>query len=270
LKKVYIYGRGEIATRLIEKINQRERFMKIVNDINESDMILLTNDENKNEIFLKENEREINEKIIFDFSSYFKKRGEGEYILEQFLNESSNNIIDKKRITLPACYASSVIIPIKFLEKNFNIKGSEISAVSIGGKSTLGKNKNIGLGNLRVASFKNENYHLNEIKNHLYKFDNMFFKLLVGDLREGILTIINLKVSETKLKNDLEVIFDLEEEFVSKNSQIDSIADISNNHDDISRFWIKYNEENRSYDIYSYVNNLNLPVELALKSIESV
>ncbi len=268
MKNIYIHGRGEISTRLKEIIKEREKNINILDDVQQSDFVFLTSDENKNEKFLNANHELIGESVIIDFSSNFKNRGIGVYILDHLFNERGR---EKKHkiITLPACYASSVIIPIRFMEKNFLVRGSEISIVSVGGKSTLGKNKNLQSGNLRLSSSKSEDYHLNEIKNHTYNFENIYFKLLVGDLKEGILSIINIKCPESNLKYDLEVTLDLKkEEFLVKTMQSVSMENISNNNEEVSKFWVRYNAGNESYDIYSYVNNLNLPIELALKYIE--
>lgn len=265
MKKIYIFGRGEIASRLKEKLVKG--YYHLTEDVIDAEVIFLANDANQNKYFVEYNTVSLTGKLLFDFSSYSKHRGEnGVYALNRLLFEE--RMLDRNGIiSLPACYASSVIIPLNYISQRYELAFTDLKVVSVGGKSTKGQAKQMESDALRLASIEGHQYHLNEIRNNLSTVpSNLNMSILVGGSTNGIISTIYIE-TESKIPAQFDRLnkdYNLKGCFFEEcEKSQDGKVFSSECHTDC-RFTISKLQNDNGLIIHSYVNNIDLPINIAM------
>lgn len=263
MKNIFILGRGKIASRLEQFILSRTKF-SVIDNYQNADFIFLADNDTKVSKWIRDNNLDYETKLYYDFSGFTKKNGLGKLAIPQMLgwDKLSHNGV----VALPACYASSIILPVLYLMQQYNMKIKGICATLLGGKSTLGESKVISKRTGRLSSQKSCLYHIKEICRHTnIKEENILMSIMVADLNDGILTKFVIDYEKLPINYSDEIISFTENGWIKEHlKQITW----SNNEYEICNFSIK--KTGNKIEVTSFVHNLNLPIEIAFIHMNKV
>lgn len=253
---VFIFGRGVIATRLKKKINEFNN-IRVVNNYTDANIIFLAHKEEEVESWIANRNGLIKDKICYDFSGVSKRRGVYCNALNQILQYETYK--NEGIISLPGCFASSIMLPVLYLKERYNINVKNIWSSALGGRSTLGESKSLKAGSARLASNKSCNKHILETSKALnINSNNISLTLMVADLNDGIITK-SLVFTEQKLSTQKIGI-----SFEDNRWKYISIADV-NIHHSSSNFTLTQKDDH--IEVVSYIHNLDFPIDTALMHI---
>lgn len=252
--KYYIYGRGILAKRIKTRLENYSEFNCPTANLNDADVVYLASNEEAVQKWFEENQRSRFEKLCFDFSGYSKNKGLSDSLgIDVILNKK--RMIRKGIVSLPGCYASSVLIPIIYLKERYNIVYEAIYASSIGGRSTLGFSKNLGSRSVRFSSDLSRNRHVNEISSCLGINRNLIdLSLVVADVDDGILTRILLKRGTVEFPAVVSFGF---EGWEKENEEVFRIGKQSKKGKSCI---FNFSETPNGIEIRSYIHNLDFPI----------
>jgi len=263
---VSVLGRGLLATRAKLAVTRNaERGIALVDDPAAARVVILATTEEFAADYLKTANGRPNGRLIYDLSGHSKRSGCAADALDAALFDAE--VCQPAGIVaVPACYASSVLIPLVYLQRcGLLAPPYEVHAVCIGGRTTLGASKAIGNGALRLASQASTKVHNDECNAHLPSGARCSLEIFVGDLASGIIASASIAPSLLAPTARLSIRLDpLTLSLVrdTRPQEHDVDAPFDNSHRDQFRFVLFPDEESQGLRMLSYVHNLDLPLAI--------
>lgn len=260
-----VLGRGLIATRARSVAQHAwHRDVILVEDPAKARMVILATSEAAASEFLNSPDGKPNGRLIYDLSGYSKRSPGYSYTLDAAFFGAE--IKEREGVfAVPACYASSVLIPLAYLLRyGFVTSPLDVQAVCVGGRTTLGASGKIGNGVLRLASAASTSLHSRECAQHLPEDVRCLFTILVGDLRSGIVTTGTILPASGDPCLRLAVSLDPATLRLRRDEWPGIGLEVPFNNDCQShlRFVVAGDQDDGNLRLLSYVHNLDLPLSV--------
>lgn len=260
-----VVGRGLIATRARSTARGAwQRDVTLVDDPADARMVILATSEAFAADFLSSPAGAPDGRVIYDLSGYSKRSPGYSYALDAALFGAEVN--EREGVfAVPACYASSVLIPLTYLLRHGLVTSPlEVQAVCVGGRTTLGASGKIGNGVLRLASAASTSLHSRECAEHLPDDVRCLFTIMVGDLRSGIVTTGTLSPASGGFCPPFSVSLDAATLRLRREERpvTGSEAPFANDCQSNLRFVVAGGEDDGRLRLLSFVHNLDLPLSI--------
>jgi hypothetical protein len=268
-----VLGRGLIATEARSLIRRMPgRLIELTPDHEAAKAIILATTEDAAATFIDSCPEDCDGRLVYDLSGYAKQSGRYNYALPAALF-GDQDAVTEGVIAVPACYASSVLIPALYLIKNRYVsRVLGIHAVCVGGRTTLGASGEIAEGNLRFASAQSTARHQREVLANLppgFSFCDM--AIMVGDLESGILCSSYLSVTGKSVP-ELSVRLDpVRQTWLGEPpGEGQAAASLAGLRETPFRFSARPAAAAGVINVTSYVHNLDLPLTIIFAHLRAV
>jgi len=171
---------------------------------------------------------------VIDASTAHRTNKSWVYGIPELSNKQRDKIKNSKRVCVPGCHASGLIIPIKplikkeILSKNHKLICHSISGYSGGGSSMINSYKRASLeviGGQRPYALDLNHKHLAEMKYILKLKEAPLFTPSVGNFEQGMLVISYFVKKDFKKKYNREALINLYKEYYKDETFIKIVED---------------------------------------------
>jgi len=171
---------------------------------------------------------------VIDASTAHRTDKAWTYGIPELTNKQRDKIKNSKRVCVPGCHASGLIMPIKpliknsILSKNHKLICHSITGYSGGGSSMISSYKRASLeviGGQRPYALDLNHKHLPEMKHILKLKEAPLFTPSIGNFEQGMLVMSYLLKKDLKKKYNREKIINLYKEYYKDEAFIKIVED---------------------------------------------
>lgn len=266
--KFCMVGRGVMASRVRELLQTRfGPAVKWTDDGAAADAIFLADREETVADWFAANGSLAADRPCYDFSGYAKRQSTaaaaGLDVLFAGEVKGQSGVI-----SLPGCYASTVLLPVLYLRHRYGLEVQRVRATCLGGRSTLGESKEIAERTARLASEEGTRRHRREIAQKISMAEEQIdLTVLVGDLTDGILAdcLLETEGAQTLPFESLTVTLEAAG-WQERQGETADIRSLSGEESTSCRFTVA--KQRDRVRVISYAHNLDLPIEIAFLHLE--
>lgn len=267
--KCFVEGRGLIAERLLKMIALTlGNKVTLTNHLEEAEVVFLALSEEGVRKWLRKNSSFTLSTLVYDFSGFSKRNTTSNFAALSILFFNETPLPLHGIVSLPGCYASSILMPLLYIKQKCDISQCKLYATSLGGRSTLGLSKDLHMRSARFSSVESRQRHIDEIVKWtgLHE-DSIYFNLMVADIDDGILTKI-------KVEGFSDVFMIQSESCLGLGMQGWNELNVKNisigDNEFTNSFVFKLSLINNFLEITSFIHNLDFPIFVALKHLSIV